>query len=537
MAVTLARKIQHRQLMLKISQSLSEADLGDLKYLCGDIIGESALGNAKSCTDLFMLLQYQGQLGLDNYSFVSRGLSSIGRADLASMLPEAEESSVECRGDVLPQRDCELKHRMMMLAVADRMRREDVVKLLYVTSGKVQVLHSGKKVTGDAIGALQVLACLEESKLLHCSSYSVLCDLLQQIGRSDLADLVIGFPRNIPEGFTMQNQALALMMEVLRNKRKVYIFHQEKLSKMKDGNNEVVRDIHSILLRVCVDGLRTRCAETCTMSNIKAIISAFASQYCFLQCVMSDLSSCDQRLSHKKTLNFVDDAFGSERDYKIVESYACPVADSAHQMRKFILEVSCEIIGKEKVTNVHQLNDRVENGINICSGYGKHILSLLSCLACLLSSVSKKEVSKECYWTELMEIFTHHKNFLIRAFPLLAPHIQRGDLLASSQLEHSTLPSSVENSFNGLVAMVTIPSYSILLNLLTSTHVNTEKVLGDLVDYVHLPGHVVGSAEFVERCAAALYDHVACFRQDIVALDDLCAPLIMELINPTKGFL
>lgn len=540
MEVTLARKIQHRQLMLKIGQKLGDADLGDLKYLCEDIVGESALGEVNSCTDLFTLLQYHGHLGPGSYNFMSRGLISIGRHDLALMLPESEESfTIECSGDALPSKsDCELKHRMMLVAVADRMRREDIVKLLYVTSGRVRVADNGVKVTGDAIGALQVLAGLEESNLLCCSSYSVLCDLLQQIGRSDLADLIIGFPRNIPQGFTVKNQTLGLMMEVLRSRRKDYIFHRERLGRIMDGNNEVMRAIHSLVLGVCVNSLETRCAPTSTHSTMRLIQSAFESQHRFLQCTVSN-SDC-KYMEHKASVNFVNNTFDSVSDHKTVESHICPVADSAHQTRKFILEISCEIIGKEKATKVHQLNDRIENGINICSGYAKHVSCLLSSLAGLLSSASKKQINIDCYEKQLMEILVRHRNYLIGTFPSLAPHIQSGsldDLSKISQAELSTLP--LNNPFSGLVAMVSVPSYAILLNLLSSLngHVNSEEVLGNLVDYVRLSSHFSGILEFVPKCATALSSHIACFRQDIIELDDLCAPLITELINPCREVL
>lgn len=546
MDVLLARKIQHKQLLLQVSQKLGDADLGDLKYLCADIVGESALGDVRSSTDLFTLLQYHGHLALGSYNFLSRVLAAIGRHDLASLLPESEESIVECCGGTPPlNNDCELKHRMLLVAVAEKMRREDIVKLMYVTSGKVRVPDNGVKVTGDAIGALQVLAGLEQSNLLCCSSYSVLCDLLQQIGRSDLADLIIGFPRNIQQGFTMKNQALGLMMEVLRNRRKDYIFHRERLGRIMDGNNDVMKFIHSLLLGACVKSLETRVTPNGTGSAIRTLQSAFESQYRFLQytCTVSDSDSpC---MEHKESMNFVNATFDSVSNHKTVESHICPVADSAHQARQFILEVSCEIIGKEKATKVYQLNDRIENGINVCSGYGKHVCCLLSSLASLLSSVSSKQINIDCYRKELTDIFVTHSKYLIGTFPSLAPFIQSGSLEELSKVslaelsQRTTLPSNLNNSFTGLVAMVTVPSYAILLNLLSTMNgqVNSEEVLGNLVDYVRQSSHFSGIREFVPKCAAALNDHIACFRQDVIELDELCAPLITELINPCREVL
>lgn len=543
----LAKKVQHRQLMLKVSHGLSDADLDDLKYMCGDIVGEAALEDVKSAVDLFTLLQYHGYLGPSCYNFLSKGLSSIGRNDLASMLPEedvlVESYAGHCAG--LPRSDCMLQHRMMLVAVADRMRREDIIKLLFVASGKVKVHDAGARVTDDAIGALQVLAGLEESSLLCCSGYSNLCDLLQQIGRSDLADLVVGFPRSVPKGFSMPSQALGLMIEVLRNKRKVYVYHQEKLGQMKEGNLEVIEEVHSVLLRICKQGLSARNPDnSCKTSTVKSLQHAFNSQYQFLQCIFSE--SSDGPLKHMESFDFVNDAFGRAGNHKTVESHACPVAESAHQTRRFILEISCEIVGKEKATKVHQLNEKIENGINICSGYGKHVSSLLSSMASLLSSASEKDIASEGYRTELMNIFLRHKNYLMGTFPLLAPHIQSIECLEdlskiplTELTQLITSPANLDSTLKGLVPMVTVPSYAILLNLLCSScgYVNSKEVLQNLVDYLHLPGHIAGAKEFVEKCAAALYNHVANFRQGIMDLDELCAPLITQLINPNRKLL
>ena len=429
MDVTLARKIEHRQLMLKVSHDLSEADFDDLKYLCGDIIAKPL--EAVTCaTRLFELLQYHGQLGPGCYNFLGKALSSIGRKDLASLLPQDEKLIEYYKFDGFPMSsECKLKHRMALVAVADRLRKEDIIKLLFVTSGKVKVREKSAEVTDDAIGALQVLAGLEESSLLCCSSYSNLCDLLQQIGRRDLADLVMGFPSGVPQAFTMHNQAFALMIEVLRNKRKSYLFHLEKLSQMKDGNHKIVQEIHSMLLSICEQHLSSRNPESsCTSSAVRSLQHAFDSQYQFLQCILAEHSD-GRPLKHMESFNFVNDAFGRIIDHKNMETLVCPLADSAHQTRRFILEVSCEVIGKEKVTKVHQLNEKIEKGINICSGYGRHISSLLSCLAGLLSSVAEKRVTIDNYQMDLMDIFKRHKNYLMGTFPKLAPRIQSVECL------------------------------------------------------------------------------------------------------------
>ena len=535
MDVTLARKMEHKELMLKVSHDLSKADFNDLKYWCDDIIAEAALEKVTCATRLFTLLQYHGLLGPGCYNFMSKALSSIGRKDLASLLPQDEKLIEYYKFDGLSS-ECVLKHRLALVAVAKRLRKEDIHNLLFVTSGKVK----SAEVTDDAISSLQVLAGLEESSLLCCFN---LCDLLQQIGRRDLADLVTGFPSGVPQAFTMHNQAFALMLEVLRNKRKLYLFHLQKLSQMKDGNHKIVQEIHSMLLSICEQHLSSRNPESsCTSSAVKSLQHAFDSQYQFLQCILVEHSD-GRPLKHMEIFNFVNDAFGRIIDHKNMETLVCPLADSAHQTRMFILEVSCEVIGKEKVTKVHQLNEKIEKGINICSGYARHVSSVLSCLAGLLSSVAEKRVTIDSYQMDLMDIFKRNKNYLMGTFPKLAPRIQSverlDDLSKISQTELSQLTTNLDDTLMGLVTMVAVPCYTILLNLLCSSHgqANANEVLQNLVDYLRLPSHIAGAKEFVERCATALDNHVASFQHDIIELDELCAPLITELINPSKHLL
>jgi hypothetical protein len=537
MEVVLDKEIRHRQLMLKVSHGLGDFDLEELKYFCGVIIGEAALEEVKSAIGLFKLLQYHGKLGPSSYNFLKTALSSIQRKDLAMILPK-EEKSVECSSlqcDGVTGSECEQKkYRMMLVAVADRMRRKDIIKLMFLTSSKVKLHDGSARVTDDAIGALQVLAGLEKSSPLCSSSYSSLSDYLQQIGRHDLAEFVMGFPASVPQSFTAQRQALGLMMEVLRNRRKMYIVHHEKLSQLRNGNQEMVKEIHSILLGICEESLRARTVGgNCAIGMLQ---QAFHSQYQFQQCTLEH--SGGRHLKHMERFDFMNDVFHMAQDHETPESRACQMAESAQHTRTFIFDIACEIIGKEKSTKVYQLNEKIENGIDICSGYGQHISSLLSCLASLLSSARERT---DQYRTEFMDIFINHKNYLMGAFPMLATCIQSVECLADiSKIPRTvltTLPATLPaGMFRGHLAMVMVPSYAILLNLLHGPggqYCDTEEVLQHLLQYLNLPDHITGTKEFIERCATAMCNHLETFQQEIMDLDKLCAPLITELIKPS----
>lgn len=519
-----AERLQHRQLMVTISQRLSDSDLSDLKYLCGDTVPELALEKVQVPTDLFTVLQHHGYLSAKQYKFLEGCLLSIGRHDLASVLPDSQEvpvyqkctsAAVRQESVAVPPREWEFQHRIMLVSIAERLRAEDISKLAYITSGKVSSYGEVSSVT-----ALQIITKFDSGSLC-CGSYMSLSDLLLKIGRSDLSDLVSGFPRNVLPKFSAKNQAFHLMMEVLRSKRSVYTLHLEKLRSMKDGDDEIIQHIHSLLLGTGLKGLSIRSSPTSVSEVVKSLKSAFDSQYDFMQCTVEF-----QTLKYKPMFNFVNDSFGCD-DCCVKGSYPCLVAESAHQARKFILEVSSEVIGKEKTVEINELNYKIERGINVCSKYAKHILSLLSSLSGLLSAVSNSEVDIKPFRKELADIFTCHQDYIASVFPSLDCSV---DNLSVSLL--NTSPWDIQ--FHGSIAMLAVPSYVILLNLIAvcngHTISNLEEIFKRMVDFMCHSDHIVGSKEFIQKCAASLHENVACFGRDVIELDSLCAPLISELV-------
>ena len=508
-------KFQHRQLMVKVGQRLGSKDLDELKYLCGDIVASSALDCVKSPTDLFTLLQYHGHLSPGCYEFTKRSLSSIGRDDLASMLPDPTNDALT---KSQPVSLCQLKHRMMLVSIADQLRREDTVKMAFVGKGIVETPDQNEP--SNAVMGLGVFANLEDSGFLRPGCYSFLCDLLRLIGRCDLADFICGFPaRNLPLGFTMQGQTLGLMVEILGRKKISYTLHQKKLCTMKEGSSDLIQYMHSVILDICIEGLTSGNVT----SGTKLLQECSESQLQFLQCIFDT-----EELKFKDRFNFINDAYGFDDDG--IEEYPCPVAESAHQVRKFIFEASCEVIGTAKVTKIKQLNSEIERGINICSGYAKHVLSLLSCLTSLLITVNQKQIGEV-----ITEVVTANKCYLLAAFPLLVPYFKTESLESlSTSLGLSQQHCGKESQFNGIVAMVVIPSYTLLLSLWLLTNgytIDIAELKTKLLEYIRHCDHITGSREFIQKCAATLHNDVSSFTQQIIELDDLCAPLIKELVN------
>ena len=522
---SMEKQLLHRQLMITIGQRLNRDDLEDLKYLCADILTETALGGVRTPTDLFARLQHHGHLSPGHYEFAKWSLISIGRSDLASVLPtELDSSNVRssCVPAVaVPENKLQLQHRMMLVSVASKLGGEDVTKLAYICEGKVQASTT----------ALEVFAKLEDSHLVSCGDYSFLCDMLRVIGRYDLAGFISGLPGDLPTGFSMRGQALQLMLERLKQRKSVYVLHRKKISAIKDGSSYLVCNIHSKMAAHCVTGLS---ADNSMQSNPSSEVlrKAFDSQFRFLRCVVSTNSELKQ-LRFKDSFSFSDCGFGCESGGEF--EYPCLVAESAHQVRSFIFDSSCEVLGKAEVTEVNRLNVNFERAISICSGYSEQILSLMSSLISLLTAISQGQTVVEQYeW--LVEILTVNKEYLLASFPLLVPFVQRKYFNTLSRFFQVDVCDYEDNEieFDGVVNIIVVPSYALLLNLWLSVNgcvVNVQELREKLVRYVQLHSHITGSAGYLKKLAVTFFDDILCFSERIVKLDDLCAPLIEQLIS------
>ncbi|KAI4830277.1 hypothetical protein KUCAC02_001921 [Chaenocephalus aceratus] len=75
--------LQFNSLLLDISNQLTEKQLEDLKFLCGDMLGKRELEKISSGVRLFQVLTERMKLGADNTDCLSRFLTQIQRQDLA----------------------------------------------------------------------------------------------------------------------------------------------------------------------------------------------------------------------------------------------------------------------------------------------------------------------------------------------------------------------------------------------------------------------------------------------------------------------
>lgn len=188
---TCTDKMQHRVLLLKLSQRLTKSDLEELVFLCEDVLTESAAEEIKSAISLFRELGHRGRLAPGDYDFVRECLLNIGREDLANILPEKQENSdglhqsfsqLSTSEKIRTNRSTEIGNsvsnwKKTLLLISNQLRAKDLEKMAYLCSFNVNS------------GGLSLIKSLERRSAIKEGNCDYLSDVLTEIGRCDLSKL------------------------------------------------------------------------------------------------------------------------------------------------------------------------------------------------------------------------------------------------------------------------------------------------------------------------------------------------------------
>lgn len=174
-------KLQHRVLLLKLTQKLTDCDLEELLFLCESVLSESTAESIKTATSLFRELEHRAYLAPNEYDFLKDCLLNIGRSDLAYMLPAKEEDDLVESLKELNVTDAKgstsvFGKKKMLLHVSNQLRRQDLEKMAFLCSCEVQE-------------GFCLIQGLERNGSISDENYTYLSDMLTEIGRSDLVRL------------------------------------------------------------------------------------------------------------------------------------------------------------------------------------------------------------------------------------------------------------------------------------------------------------------------------------------------------------
>lgn len=240
---------RHFELLVQISDELSEKDLKNLVFCCGGAIPEAEAERIASGVDLFRVLKHQNHLRPGKCGYLRKHLTAIGRIDLASRLPSELESALEQvpsreRSAVLFEErpDTSLPRpvspipappvvssRLQLLQVAADLTLSDVSRLAYLFADQ---LPRSRRGTDQQTSAVKLLLQLETVGAIHPNRPKVLASLLHAIGRKDLSTVLLSVhsPQSIQSSMSATEQLLYMKISMMAERRSQYSDQRKLLS-------------------------------------------------------------------------------------------------------------------------------------------------------------------------------------------------------------------------------------------------------------------------------------------------------------------
>ena len=247
---------EHFVLLTQISSALSQWDLKNLIFCCGDVLFEAAAEKIESGIDLFRTLKHHNKLEPGHYEYLRERLRAIGRVDLAKKLPSPIEAMIyrvpsnkrsfflwggysqedsNCHplnlaspppspsktvADCSPV-DASFSFRGLLLKVAKELTSDDVSKLAYLFDDHLSLDKHRSSKAGDATKLLQDL---EKVGAIDPSEPTMLVSSLHEIGRKDLANLLVSTltPQSLLSSLDHPHQLLGIKISMLKSKQGCY---------------------------------------------------------------------------------------------------------------------------------------------------------------------------------------------------------------------------------------------------------------------------------------------------------------------------
>lgn len=239
---------RHFMLLVEISDQLSERDLRDLVFCCGNVVSEATAENIASGVDLFRTLKHQNCLGPGRYDYLKKCLAAIGRVDLSNKLPSKLKSVLQelsprlkeplavvalSHSSPLSPEDCHtFSSRAQLLRVAADLTTEDVSKLVYLFADRLP------NPSLERMDAVELLLQLEAAGALRPDRPKLLVTVLKAIGRRDLAAALLstGIPQFVQSGLGASHQLLHMKMSMLAGQQSVYSRQRKLLSAIAESD-------------------------------------------------------------------------------------------------------------------------------------------------------------------------------------------------------------------------------------------------------------------------------------------------------------
>ena len=203
----MAKRMEFRRCLNRISNQLSRQNLEDMKFVCKDHVPVARMERVHSALDIFQALEERGKLAVSDTAFLVKVLVSIERSNLVMDLitagfaprdalqqnqapPPVHVSSQQRQQP--RQHNQEFLFNEMLLKIAQNLSARDVEALTFTLCNSLLEM-SVDRVTS----ATQLFQLLQQRQIVTQTNLQALYNELETIGRSDLSKRINNYLQDI----------------------------------------------------------------------------------------------------------------------------------------------------------------------------------------------------------------------------------------------------------------------------------------------------------------------------------------------------
>ena len=194
---------EYRKQLFRISNRLSDSDVANLKFLCGDVVPRRVLEGVSTGSELFQALEDVDALSYNNLDFLELIFDSVSKAYLVRELrgaltnppprvPARETGEDEAGGpaSLPPTHPASVKFGKFLVALGDELPERELKQVAYF----FRSFRAAAGLSAQEIQRLKepavLFKVLKQEKMVQPTDMGMLRDVMEAIGRLDLCERI-----------------------------------------------------------------------------------------------------------------------------------------------------------------------------------------------------------------------------------------------------------------------------------------------------------------------------------------------------------